>query len=399
MSSIETRQNPATGVTRYRVRFRLDGKNKAVPFTTLDGAQRWQALLDATTPAKALEAIAAPRPTVTRTVAEQVAHHINHLTGISDGTRKRYRDNARRHLNSDPLGRTPLALAGRDDYAAWVNRLDDAGLAAKTIRNNHSVVSDALRSAVRDGLIVANHAEGLRIATPDEDDHDEKTYLTFPEVWTFIAATPEHWRPMVTFMFGTGVRWQEASAIKVRDVDLDRLQARVTRAWKDTAGNGHQLGKPKSKKSRRTIVFGQSVADALRPLIAGRGADEFVFTNTRGGPVRRSNFVDQAWAPGRHAVGHDGPRIVKPKRGRSRIVWALGVGKHPTPHDARHTYASLQIARGKSLAFIQRQLGHESITTTIDLYGHLQTEDLRTLADVIDVADGLEVAPPLEIES
>jgi integrase len=132
--------------------------------------------------------------------------------------------------------------------------------------------------------------------------------------------------------------------------------------------------------------------------VEGRGADEFVFTNTRGGPVRRSNFIDQAWAPGRHAVGQDAPEVVKPKRGRSRTVWKPGPGKHPTPHDARHTYASLQIARGKSLAFIQRQLGHETIDTTNGTYGHLLTEDLRTLADVIDVADGLEVAPPRQIE-
>lgn len=411
MSSIEERRNEATGEMRYRVRFRLDGKNKAIPFLTRKDAEAWRGLLDSVGATRALEAIRAPVPNTSgRTVAEQVANHIAHLTGISDGTRRRYTGYLDRRIVGDPLGALPLSLATRDDFAAWVNRLaatvvgknsdgTDKLMSAKTITNHHSVVSDAMRSAVRAGLIPANHAEGIRIASPDEDDADEMTHLTFPEVWAFIAATPEHWQPMVTFMFGTGTRWQEASALKVQDVDLDRLQARVVRAWKDTGGNGHQLGKPKSKRSRRTIVYGTSVADAIRPLVEGRPADAFVFTNTRGGPVRRTNFSEQAWAPGRHVVAGDVPEVVKPARGRSKTVWKDGPGKRPTPHDARHTYASLQIARGKSLAFIQRQLGHESITTTTDIYGHLQTEDLRTLADVIDVEDALEVAPPKEISN
>ena len=330
MSSLEVRRNHAD--VSYRVRFRLDGKNKAKTFTTQEKALAWMALLDATSAAQALAALDTPRTETTRTVAEQVANHIAHLTGITDGTRRRYTGYLDRRIVGDPLGATPLELATRDDFAAWVNRLaatvvgvDKHGrpvlMSAKTILNHHSVVSDAMRSAVRAGLIATNHAEGIRIATPDEDDNDEKTYLTFPEVWRFIEATPQHWRPMVTFMFGTGVRWQEASALKVRDVDLDRLQARIIRAWKDTGGNGHQLGKPKSKRSRRTIVYGTSVADVLRPLVTGRAADEFVFTNTRGGPVRRTNFAEQAWVPGVHAVAGDTFEEVKPKRGRTRSVW------------------------------------------------------------------------------
>jgi len=395
VSSYEARANPKGSVS-HRIRFRHDGKNKAVPFDTEQQAMEWKALLDAVGYQRAQLAIEAERPDeIGRTVAEQVANHIAHLTGVSDGTRRRYIALLDRRVQNDPLGRLPLTLATRNDFAAWVNRMSDDGLAAKTVRNYHSLVSDAMRSAVRAGLIPANHAEGIRIHSPDDDDTDEMTHLTFPEVWAFIAATPVHWRPMVTFMFGTGVRWQEASALKVGDIDLERLQARVVRAWKDTAGAGHQLGKPKSKRSRRTIVYGQSVADAIRPLLEGKDASQFLFTNTRGGPVRYSNFNEQAWAPGRHAVGQDVPTVVKPARGRSRTEWATGPGKQPTPHDARHTYASLQIARGKSLAFIQRQLGHEQITTTVDLYGHLQTEDLRTLADVIDVDDALEL-PQIE---
>jgi hypothetical protein len=40
-------------------------------------------------------------------------------------------------------------------------------------------------------------------------------------------------------------------------------------------------------------------------------------------------------------------------------------------HDLRHTYASLLIAQGESLAYVKDQLGHSSIKITVDLYGHL----------------------------
>ena len=386
MSSYEVRRNKA-GDESHRIRFRLDGKNRAETFATSEQALAWQALLHAVGAAKALEALADPAPIVTATtVADQVTHHIAHLTGISDGTRRRYTGYLDRRVIGDPLGALPLALADRAAFAAWINRLAEDGLSAKTIKNHHSVVSDAMRSAVRAGLITQNHAEGLRIESPDEDDADEMVTLTVDEVARFLAATGEHWRPMVAFMFGTGVRWQEAAALKVRDVDLERLQARIVRAWKDTAGNGHRLGKPKSDMSRRTIVFGPGVAAAIRPLVEGRGKDAFVFTNTRGGPVRYSNFWQDVWGKALREFAGDTRRVVKIPRGRPRAFWEHGPGKRPTPHDARHTYASLQIAQGRSMAFLQRQLGHESITTTIGTYTHLQTEDLRVLADVLEAA-------------
>jgi integrase len=387
MSSVETRLSARTGLESHRVRWRQDGKNKAMTFATRGQAERWHAVLEAVGPERALAVLAQPeKATPTRTVAQQVASHIDHLTGVTEGTRKRYRDNMRRRLYDDPLGRIPLDLATRDDFADWVNRLAAVPLSAKTIENHHSIVSDAMRSAVRADLIPANRAEGIRIETPDTDDADEMVTLTLPELWTFVAGAPEHWRPMILFMFGTGVRWQEASALQVRDVDLAARVARINRAWKDTAGQGHQLGRPKSKKGRRPVVFGPDVADVLRPLLAGRAAEDFVFTNTRGGPVRHQNFTDQAWLPSvRKFAGDTLAKVLPPGGiGRKRHVWTPGPGKRPTPHDARHTYASLQIQRGASMAFLQRQLGHESIQTTIDTYTHLQTADLASLADVID---------------
>lgn len=43
-------------------------------------------------------------------------------------------------------------------------------------------------------------------------------------------------------------------------------------------------------------------------------------------------------------------------------------------HDLRHTFASLLINQGEKLKYVQQQLGHASITTTVDRYGHLMPD-------------------------
>lgn len=55
-------------------------------------------------------------------------------------------------------------------------------------------------------------------------------------------------------------------------------------------------------------------------------------------------------------------------------------------HDLRHTYASLLIQQGESLAYVQKQLGHSSIQVTVDIYGHLIPVANRAAVDRLDAA-------------
>lgn len=363
MSSYEARTN-SDGSVSHRIRFRYQGKNKAVPFDTLEGAQSWQAILDALAKdgddgkARALALLDAPRErAVPRTVYQQVTHHIEHLTGITDGTRAKYRRIAKARLEP-AFGRVLLGDLTRAHVSAWMNAQTGA---PKTIRNAHSILSAALTAAVRDELIPSNPAKGVR--TPRRDaDAGEHVYLTHGDVAVLLRLVPEHWRMFVLFLVGTGVRFSEATALTVDALDLETGSARINQAWKDGSGAAPTLGPPKTAKSRRTIGLPPELVAALRIHVAGRKRTDWVFTNIRdGNPIRNAGFHKTVWQ-------RVGPLMEE------------ATGKRPRVHDLRHTYASWAIRAGIPLPVIQRQLGHESIQTTVDTYGHLVRSDLDALA-------------------
>jgi integrase len=55
-------------------------------------------------------------------------------------------------------------------------------------------------------------------------------------------------------------------------------------------------------------------------------------------------------------------------------------------HDLRHTFASTALAERVPISEVSRWLGHKSITTTVDLYGHLVPEASGRARDALDTA-------------
>jgi integrase len=66
-----------------------------------------------------------------------------------------------------------------------------------------------------------------------------------------------------------------------------------------------------------------------------------------------------------------------------RVLTAAGL-RHIRFHDLRHTFASLLIQQGESLAYVGDQMGHASIQITVDTYGHLVPGGNRAAVDRLD---------------
>lgn len=358
MSSIETRRNPAKGDVSYRVRFRYQGANKAPPFITMEKALAWQTVLDSMGPEVALALLEDVPVPQTLTVTDLITHHIDHLTGVEEGTVTRYRNVLRDHLAPHFSTIDATALT-RDDVSRWVlaARLKNGKPPApKTLRNWHSLLSDALSSAVRDGKIPTNMAKGVKLPEREALPDDDMVLLTYADADALLEATPEHWRALVMTLLLSGIRWGEATALTVGALDPATNSARIHTAWKQSG----KKGGPKSRRGRRTVTMRAEVFAAMAPHIEGKGPDDLVFTATRGGRVRSGNFWNNVW---------------------SKVVTQVEpvIGKSPRVHDLRHTYASWAIKEGHPLPVIQRQMGHEKIGTTVDTYGHLARADFDPL--------------------
>jgi integrase len=309
-------------------------------------------------PAVALGILEDTDETQAPTVGALIEHHIDHLSGRESGTITRYRRILEDHL-APRFGDLPADKLTRDDVARWVMEarlLDGSAPAPKTLRNWHSLLSDALSSAVERKVLDVNVAKGVNLPRTDAEAGEEMVFLTRDEFGALLTALAPQWRPLVLTLTLTGIRFGEATALTVGALDRATLSARIHTAWKQSG----KKGAPKSRMSRRTVAVPEQVFTALEPLTAGKASDELVFLSPRGMRVRSGNFYNAAWKPAVDAV-------------------APVIHKRPRVHDLRHTFASWAIQANIPLPVVRRQLGHEHISTTIDTYSHLARSDFDPL--------------------
>jgi integrase len=77
-------------------------------------------------------------------------------------------------------------------------------------------------------------------------------------------------------------------------------------------------------------------------------------------------YPEMGPTPGRKAEA----RTVKTvRRAMARVLKLAGLPQHFTPHSLRHSFGSQLIAAGVSPAYVQQQMGHRSISMTVDIYG------------------------------
>ena len=348
------RRTGANGKTSYTVRYRhgispKTGKPKqsSQTFDNAADAKRFAQLLDIyrRNPQKALDVMfeedyGAQTPSLNQVAAE----HIEHLTGIEDGTRLTYTRLWARSWG--PLiGNLPATHVTKDEISKAINQLARS-YSAKSLKNQRGLLAAVCARAVDHGWLPTNPTKGVRLPRARETERQEMRILTLDEFAGVLDRCHPHYRPFVRFLAGTGCRYGEAVALQVQDVSLPNV--RIRRALKWSPDNVRAVGPTKTRKSNRTVRLPGQVAADVAELIRDRPGDALLFTAPRGGPIQHRTFWSDIWLP---AVQHLEPR--------------------PRIHDLRHSHAAWLLADGIPIHVVQARLGHESITTTVDTYGGL----------------------------
>jgi integrase len=133
---------------------------------------------------------------------------------------------------------------------------------------------------------------------------------------------------------------------------------------------------PKSHSSR-SVPFPEFLAESLARRCEGKKKDELVFVGPDGGVLRSGNFRRRQFATSvalAQEADADFPAI--------------------SPHDLRHTAASLAVSAGANVKAVQRMLGHASAAMTLDVYADLFDDDLDAVALALHLAaTNLRVRP------
>lgn len=364
------------------------------------GAYEFRALVDRVGWSAARTVLAARRngassvPTLREFTATYLDASSGLLTGISQGTRDGYTDEAERSFLQS-MGEFPIDSIMKADVGAWLawqeqqpvhrdrhkTADEQRTVSAKTVRNYHALLSAIFKAAVTAGHRTDNPAYKVRVSRGVKR---ENVFLSPAEFSTILHFIPERHQRFILFLAGTGCRWGEATALTWGDVvDGTPPTVRITRAWKKSKG-GPLLSYPKTSRSRRSVSL---FPDLVAVMGAWHRADAFVFPNQTGGHLWHGSFNSRVWTPAvAKAMDAD----------TCRAAGLEPITRRPTLHDLRHSHASWLISRGIPLPYIQARLGHESITTTVNVYGHLVADAHDQMASAI--ANTLSNVPMRQIE-
>ena len=174
-------------------------------------------------------------------------------------------------------------------------------------------------------------------------------------------------------MSRTGMRVGEARGLQLADLDLNTRTIEIQRNI--PAGHGRLEDSTKGKVGRRTVDMSRDLHQALKAMLARR----------REVTVRTGQHAASAWlfhAPGCGPVDYN--RLYHDWARANRIA---GV-RMRSPHSLRHTYASVNLARGEDLAYVSRQLGHANPGITLAIYTHFMPRKRRRASNALDRTAG-----------
>lgn len=243
---------------------------------------------------------------------------------------------------------------------------EEKTLSSRTVINCHLLVSAVLGQAEKELLIPYNPAR--KAVPPKRTEGMDPNYFQEEQVGEILNALesePIKWQAAINLLLASGCRRGELLGLKWEKIDWERATIKIDCAMHYAADRGVFEGPPKTRDSVRTIRLPEETMLLLRRYhqwqeeeIMLQGCkwkqSPYVFTGEHGGPMNPSQLGN--WLT-RFEKRHNLP--------------------HLNPHAFRHTMTSLLLFSGVDSISVSHRLGHSSVATTTNIYGHImqQAED------------------------
>jgi len=288
------------------------------------------------------------------TTASYLDEWVSSLT-VRPRTAESYGDVVRRYLKP-ALGRVPLAKLQPEHVTRMLRDLEQRQppLSPTTVRYTYVILRIALGRALKLGKV---HRNAATLIDPPAKARQELQPMSAEQARVLLTSVAgDRLGVLYRLAIASGLRQGELLGLRWQDVDMDATTLTVRHTLQQQA---RTLAEPKTERSRRTIALDVATVEALRQhrvrqieerLAAGpRWHDgDFVFATSVGTPMDHRNLV----------------------RSFHAALERAGIPRQPF-HQLRHACATLLLENGEELANISKLLGHSSLATTADFYGHL----------------------------
>ena len=278
-----------------------------------------------------------------------------------------------RYFNDHP--RLTVESIKPKDIEAFYDWLFDSGVKGSTVIHYHAILRKAFNMAFKDEMIEVNPFD--RIERPRKEKFTGEHYSEEELVALFELSRKEAIWPAIVLAGGLGLRRSEALGVRWSRIDMERqtvlLDTKIVEEFKDGTTVLHAVEEMKNKTSRRTLPIPDPVFEMLETIQAKqklnrkifRGAynrewDDYVCTDELGNMLR-PNYVTTRF---------------------SKLLKELGM-RHIRFHALRHTFASVLINNEVPLINVSNFLGHSTISTTANIYAHLDSASKQNSANVI----------------
>ena len=225
----------------------------------------------------------------------------------------------------------------------WQNDVINSGIAPTTQHNVNGILSAILNFAVKYYNLPFNPVS--RVGSIGKTKGEGIDFWTLEEYKQFIACVDNPmYKMMFELFFYTGLRWGELLALTYNDIDTENGILSVNKNLVTVKGKTI-IQTPKTAKSKRKIALPHFLVEHLQEYVKhlyGYTPDVRLFK------IARTSF------------NYEMQKDCK-----------LSGVKKIRIHDLRHSHASLLIHLNFSPTLIADRLGHENVTTTLNIYGHL----------------------------